>query len=500
MGELRFCYIFIDEEKRKKIMKKFLTKTSDFFQLLGRSMLLAIAVMPAAAILNRLSDGDMFDIPFLKAAAWTIFAILPVLFAISVSGGISDDKNVAAGLAAVVVYEILVATLQAGGDTDLNSFGLVAVQNIRSNVLLGIVSGIIAGYTYNYFKDKQLPSALAFFGGRRLVIIMSSFFAIIASVVFAYIFPAIENGFTQFGMMIGDLAAGPAIFSFLNRLLIPTGLHHIVGTYIQMQLPSTLPEFSHVFGEVPRYFAGDPTAGRFMSGFFSMMMFGLPGAALAIHNTAKPENKATVRGLMISAAAASFVTGITEPIEFSFMFVSPILFFIHAIFMGLTTVLANLFGIRIVGVGGAGIIDYILQYNKATNPLMVIVVGLIMFGIYYFTFSFLIKKLDLKTPGREDTERVVDGEKVKISMDGKAATVLELIGGKENLKTLDNCITRLRIEVEDFDKIDIQALKDIGIIEVMKLSNGKVHIVVGLEVEQLANEIQKIIQQQEALA
>lgn len=477
-------------------MRKTINKISDALQLLGRSMLLAIAVMPAAAILNRISDADLLNIPFLKEAAWTIFAILPILFAISVGGGIAKDKNVAAGLAAVVVYEILVRTLQPIGDTDINSFGRIAIQNIRSNILIGIIAGVIAGVTYEKFKDKALPSALSFFGGRRLVIIMSSLFAIIAAWLMSFIFPTIESGFLSLGIAIGKSPVGPFLFGFLNRLLIPTGLHHILSTYIQMQLPSQLTEFGTVTGEIPRYFAGDPTAGTFVSGFFPMMMFGLAGAALAMYHCAKPENKNKVKGLLIGAAFTSFVTGITEPLEFSFMFVSPILFVTHAGLMGLSNVLSNAFGIKIVGVGGSGIVDYILQYNKASNPLMVIVVGLILAALYYFLFTFFIKKFNLKTPGREPalaTASDSNGEAIVMSDKEKAQAVISLLGGADNIVTLDNCITRLRLEVKDFDKIDVQGLKDLGIVEVIQLSNGKVHVVVGLEVELLANDMKKII-------
>lgn len=492
-------------------MRNLLKKTNNSLQVLGRSLLLAIAVMPAAAILNRISDADLLDIPFLKTAAWTIFAILPILFAISVAGGIAKDKNVAAGLAGVVSYEILVRTLEGVGDSGLNSFGRVAVQNIRSNILLGIIAGIIAGLTYEKFKDKQLPSALTFFSGRRLVIIMSSFFSIIVAYIMSLTFPTIENGFMKMGVVIGSSAVGPFIFGVLNRLLIPTGLHHILGTYIQMQLPSTLSEYSQITGEVPRYFAGDPTAGIFLSGFFPMMMFGLAGAALAMLYTARPEHRNKVRGLLLGAALTSFITGITEPIEFSFMFVSPLLFGIHALLMGVSNVLSNLLGIRIVGVGGAGIIDYVLQYNKATHPLLVPVVGLILFALYFVIFSWAIKRFDIETPGRQrgsliadnfllddtstsqaqNTNSVNDNEKKSIG--SYPEKILELLGGKENVISLDNCITRLRLELRDSDKVDVQGLKDLGIIEVVKMPSHRVHAIVGLEVETLAPQIKSLL-------
>ncbi|MCI1904277.1 PTS transporter subunit EIIC [Enterococcus hirae] len=473
-------------------MRKIMKKVSDGLQLLGRSMLLAISVMPAAAILNRISDQDLLNIPFLKTAAWTIFAILPILFAVSVAGGIAKDKNVAAGLSAVIVYEILVRTLQKG-DTGLNSFGRVAVANVENNILIGIIAGIVAGLSYEKFKDKQLPAALSFFSGRRLVAIMASFFAIIVSWVLAYAFPPLDSMINHLGVAIGNASAGPFFFGVLNRLLIPTGLHHIINTYIQMQLPSSLPQFAGVVGEIPRYFAGDPTAGRFVAGFFPMMMFGLPGAALAMYHCARPENKEKVKGLLFGAALTSFITGITEPIEFSFMFVSPLLFLTHAVLLGLSNVVCNIFGAKIVGVGGSGIIDYVLQFNRATRPFMILAIGLALGAVYYFTFTFMIKKFDLKTPGREPATATAAA--AKLSITEKAKKILPLLGGAANLISIDNCITRLRLEVKDPDKIDVAGLKNLGIIEVMKMANKKVHVVVGLEVEQLAPQIKQLVEE-----
>lgn len=471
-------------------VKDFFSSLGDKIQLLGRSMLLAISVMPAAAIINRLADGDLLGIPFLKEAAWTIFAIIPIMFAISVAGGIAKDKNVAAGLSGVIIYEVLVRTLE-GNEEGINSFGRIAVQNARSNILLGIIAGVLAGIAYNQFKDKQLPSGLAFFGGRRLVAIMALSYAVIASIVLSFIFPPVNNLIYNFGVAIGDMASGPFWFSFANRLLIPTGLHHIPNSYIQFQLPSMLSEFAHLEGEIPRFFGGDPTAGTFVSGAFPMMMFGLPGAAIAIYRTARPENKQKVKGLLLGAAFTSFLTGITEPIEFSFIFVSPILFVLHAVLNGVGNLLSNLFNIGIVGVGGSGFIDYVLQFPQARNPLMVIVVGLISFAMYYFSFTFLIRKLDIETPGREKGA-VIATEEFKTE-DERAIKTLEYLGGKENIVDLDNCITRLRLVVDDMDKINVDKLKGIGMREVIKLTNGKVQVIVGLEVEQLAPKIKTLL-------
>lgn len=514
-------------------MKNVLQKISSALQVLGRSMLLAISVMPAAAILNRLADSDLFNILFLKTAAWTIFAILPVLFAISIAGGIAKDKNVAAGLSSVIVYEILVRTLQEV-ENGLNSFGKEAVLNVNSNIMIGIIAGIIAGLTYEKFKDKQLPSALSFFSGRRLVAIMSSLFAIVAAFILSFIFPALDRAINQLGVMIGNAATGPFLFGVLNRLLIPTGLHHIINTYIQMQLPSNLPEFANVVGEIPRYFAGDPSAGSFVAGFFPMMMFGLPAAALAMYHCAKPENKKRVKGLLLGAALTSFITGITEPIEFSFMFISPLLYLIHAVLLGFANVICNIFGAKIVGVGGSGIIDFVLQFNKASHPFIVLVIGAVMGLLYFGIFTILIKKLNLQTPGREVLNKVK--AKTTVDVGGKTATctpqsaglsaatatavatsdptadsvgetstktsaqteraagVILALGGADNVISVDNCITRLRLELKDPSRMDTDRLTDLGVIKVIQLADNRVHLVIGLEVEQLAPRVKQLVE------
>ena len=472
----------------------FYKKLSSGIQVVGRSMLLAIACMPAAAILNRLGDHDLLNLPFIKEAAWTIFAVLSVLFAISVAGGIAKDKHVAAGLTGFLVQQIFTRTLGELGDTGLNSFGQTPISFVEHNILLGIIAGIIAGVTYEKFKNKQLPDALAFFGGRRLVIIMGCFFAIVAAGFLSIVFPAIERGFNALGVGISEAGSiGPFLFGFFNRLLIPTGLHHIINTYIQMQLPSAdlawVASNPGIVGEIPRFFAGDPTAGTFVAGFFPMMMFGLPAAGLAMYHSARPENRTKVKGLLLGAALTSFITGITEPIEFSFMFISPILFLLHAVLMGVANLIANLFDARMVGVGGSGIIDFVLQFSQGTRPMMLFVAGIIMAALYYFSFRYLIEKLNLPTPGREAKTREID----TMELDAKALKVIELLGGQGNILELDNCITRLRMRLADAALIDEEALKKLGMIEIIRQSDNRVQVIVGLEVEQLANEMRLAI-------
>lgn len=469
-------------------------KINSFLQLVGRSMLLAIAAMPTAAILNRLGDKDLLNLPFIKEAAWTIFAVLPILFAISIAGGIAKDKHVAAGLNGFIVYQILIRTLGPLGNTGMNAYYLTPIPRVQNNILIGIIAGIVAGFTYEKFKDKELPSGLSFFGGRRLVLIMGSFAAVATGYILALVFPTIQKGFDGLGMMIGASEFfGPFLNSFFNRMLIPVGLHHIVNSYIHYQLPSAHAIWAAanpgVVGEVPRYFAGDPTAGKFAAGMFAVMMFGLPGAALAMYKTAKLVNRPKVKGLLLGAAVTSFLTGITEPIEFSFLFVSPILYVVHSVLAGIASLICGgIFGSRIVGVGGSGIIDYFLQFNQATKPILVLVTGGIMFALYYFVFSYLIVKLDAKTPGREE-ERA---DLVKLSLNERAEKMLDYLGGVENISELDNCITRLRLKLRDNALIDKEGLKSLGAIDTVIMSNGSVQVVIGLEVEKIATEMRTI--------
>ncbi|CCQ95863.1 PTS system, N-acetylglucosamine-specific IIBC subunit [[Clostridium] ultunense Esp] len=358
-------------------------------QKLGRALMLPVAVLPIAGILLRLGQDDVLNIPFISAAGDAILGNLPIIFAIGVAVGLAFDNGGAAGLAGAAGYFVLTA-----GANVIN-------ETINMGVLGGIIAGIVAGNLYNRYHDIKLPDWLGFFGGKRFVPIVTGFICIILALIFGYIWPPIQNGIdAAANWMIGAGAIGVFAFGFLNRLLIPVGLHHVINNIVWF----IFGEFGGRTGDYGRFLAGDPNAGIFMAGFYPIMMFGLVGAALAMYKTAKPENKKEVSGALFSVGFTSFLTGITEPIEFMFMFLAPSLYIIHALLSGLALSAAYLLNIKHGFSFSAGAIDYFLYMKLATNGWLLIPVGLVFGLIYYLIFSFAIKKLDLPTPGRVDEE------------------------------------------------------------------------------------------------
>ncbi|USK37456.1 PTS transporter subunit EIIC [Cytobacillus firmus] len=368
-----------------------------FLQKIGKSLMLPIAVMPAAALLLRLGQDDLLGIPFISAAGNAVFGHLALLFAIGIAIGFSKDGSGAAALAGAVGYFVLTEGAAAINDT------------VNMGVFGGIISGIIAGLLYNKYHDIKLPEWLGFFGGKRFVPIITSLVMIVIAFLFGYVWPPVQAGINSVGdWIIGAGAAGVGVFGFLNRLLIPVGLHHILNTLVWFEFG----EFTNAAGDVIkgdlwRFLAKDPSAGIFMTGFFPIMMFGLPGAALAMVAAAKKERRKAVAGAMAGLAFTSFLTGITEPIEFLFMFLSPVLYLIHAALTGLAMSITYVLDIH-HGFGfSAGALDYILNFGIAQKPVLLAGIGLLYALLYFAVFYFLIKKLDLKTPGREDE---VEGE------------------------------------------------------------------------------------------
>ncbi|WP_330665119.1 N-acetylglucosamine-specific PTS transporter subunit IIBC [Tepidibacter sp.] len=447
-------------------------------QKLGKSLMLPIAVMPVVAILLRL--GVLWDMPLITAAGSAVFDNLAILFAIGVAIGFAKDSQGAAGLAGAVGYFVLDGCAKSINDS------------INMGVLGGMIAGILAGKLYNKYHDIKLPDFLGFFGGKRFVPIVTAFTCIILGFIFGYVWPYIQAGIDSVGnWIIGAGAAGMFVFGFLNRLLIPTGLHHIINSIVWFVFGS----FNGVTGDLNRFLAGDPSAGIFMTGFFPVMMFGLPAAALAMYTCAKKENKKVVGGLLVSVAFTSFLTGITEPLEFMFMFIAPALYIIHAILTGLSMAVTYMLGIR-HGFGfSAGAIDYFVNMNLATDGWMLIPVGIAFFVIYYFIFVFAIKKFDIKTPGREDivNDSESDNSNKNNDMDKLAGEYLMALGGKENIVELDSCITRLRIVLEDTSKVDENKLKSLGASGVIKVNNKSMQVVVGTKVELLTSRMKKLI-------
>ncbi|RQD78776.1 MAG: PTS sugar transporter, partial [Halanaerobium sp. MSAO_Bac5] len=373
--------------------------------------------------------------------------------------------------------------------------------DINMGVLAGIIGGLTAGFLYNRYYNIELPDFLGFFGGKRFVPIVTGAASVILAAAFVFVWPPIQQAIQMSGeWIIGAGSIGVFVYGFLNRLLIPVGLHHVLNSFIWFVFGEfTTAAGEVVTGDLSRFFAGDPSAGFFMSGFFPIFMFGLPAAALAMYNSAKEANKKAVAGIFLSVALTAFLTGITEPIEFAFMFLAPALYVIHAGLTGLSLVITYIFGIQ-HGFGfSAGAIDYFLNYGLATRPLMIIPIGAVVFAIYYFLFRFVIEKFDIATPGRLDSEggatdmSVLPESQRKKSQGSKDLTMqyIEALGGKENIKKVDACITRLRLEVDDSEKINEEALKKMGASGVLKASKTNAQIVVGTKAEMIADKIKK---------
>lgn len=450
-------------------------------QKLGKALMLPVAVLPAAALLLRLGAKDVFNIPFITNAGGAIFENLPIIFAIGIAIGFAEGEGVA-GLASAVGYFVLTK-----GATTIN-------KDINMGVLGGILIGIIAGVLYNKYHDIKLPDFLGFFGGKRFVPIVTAFAALILALFMGYVWPPIQNGIYAIGeWIIGAGALGVFVYGTLNRLLIPVGLHHVINSLVWFVFGTFKTATGTVVnGDLNRFFAGDPTAGIFMAGFYPVMMFGLPAAAIAMIAAAKPNQRKAVSGVLISAALTAFLTGITEPIEFVFMFLAPILYVIHAVLTGLSLAITYVLGIK-AGFGfSAGLIDYILSYGISTKPLLLILIGIIYAAIYYFVFYYVIVKFNLPTPGRleeEASDEYVNASKSEIG--DIAVQYVELLGGAENIKSLESCITRLRLTVKDDTIIEDDKLKKLGASGVIRMGKNALQVIVGTKADLIAQEMKK---------
>lgn len=460
-------------------------------QQLGRALMLPIAVLPVAGLLLRLGQPDLMGIPVMAQAGDAIFGNLALLFAIGVAVGFAKDNNGASGLAGAIGYLVLTAVLK------------VIDAKINMGVLAGITAGISAGLLYNRYKDIALPSYLAFFGGRRFVPIVTGFAMLLAGVVLGYIWPPIQQGIDAVGhWVIGAGEFGLFVYGVLNRILIVTGLHHIINTFAWFQLGDfTDAAGKVVHGDLTRFFAGDKTAGMFMSGFFPVMMFGLPAACLAMYRAARPENKAAVGGVLLSMGLTAALTGVTEPVEFAFMFLAPALYAIHAVLTGISMALMHTLGVKLGFGFSAGLFDYVLNFGIAQKPLLLIPIGLAYFAVYYVLFTFFIKKFNLMTMGREE---VAAGSSAAASLGGKgsdrARGFIGALGGAANLKSVDACTTRLRLQVVSNDAVDEAALKALGSRGMIKPAAGSVQVVLGPEAELVADEIRAALANPQAAA
>ncbi|WP_460368035.1 N-acetylglucosamine-specific PTS transporter subunit IIBC [Pseudomonas sp. Tul1A2] len=446
-------------------------------QRLGRALMLPIAILPIAGLLLRLGDTDLLNIAIIHDAGQVIFANLAMIFAIGIAVGFAKDNNGTAGLAGVIGYLVMISTLK------------VLDASINMGMLAGIVSGLMAGALYNRFKDIKLPEYLAFFGGRRFVPIVTGFAAVGLGVVFGYIWPPIQHGINAFGaLMMESGSIGAFVFGVFNRLLIVTGLHHILNNMAWFVFgnftdPTT---GALVTGDLSRYFAGDPKGGQFMTGMFPMMIFGLPAACLAMYRNALPERRKVMGGIFLSMALTSFLTGVTEPIEFAFMFLAPLLYLLHALLTGLSMAITNALNIHLGFTFSGGFIDMVLGWGRSTNGWLVIPVGLAYAVVYYAVFDFCIRRFNLKTPGRED----VAAEKAILTENERASAYIKALGGAENLLTVGACTTRLRLEMVDRNKASDADLKALGAMAVVRPGKGgSLQVVVGPMADSIADEI-----------
>lgn len=475
-------------------------------QKLGRALMVPVAILPAAAIL--MGIGYFIDPSdwggksalaafFIKSGA-AILDNLGILFACGVAYGLSKDKDGASAFSGMVAFLVITTLLSPGAVGQLRGGAeVLATEGFGkiNNPFIGILSGIVGAWCYNKFGGVKLPDYLAFFSGRRLAPIMTSFVMLAVSGIMFFVWPVIYSALVSFGTSIASLGAvGAGIYAFFNRLLIPSGLHHALNSVFWFDTIG-INDIPNFLNGVQATFPG-VTTGMYQAGFFPIMMFGLPGAALAMVHTSKPENRKTTASLMVAGAVASFLTGVTEPIEFAFMFLAPGLYLVHAVLTGVSVFIAATMN-WMAGFGfSAGLIDMFLSSRNpiATNWFMLIPLGIVFFAIYYFVFRFAITTFNLKTPGRE-AEDANEGQVLSktTNFSEMAAVILEGLGGRDNIDTLDHCITRLRIEVKDNLLVSEKKIKEVQVSGIIRPSKNGVQVIIGPQVQFVYDEIKKLV-------
>lgn len=479
-----------------------------YLQKIGKALMVPVAVLPAAAILLGLGyfidptgwGGNSALAAFLIKSGAAIIDQMPILFAVGVAFGMSKDKNGSAALTGLVGFLVITTLLSPGAVGQI-----MKIENVPAgfskinNQFIGILVGVISSALYNKFSDVELPKALSFFSGKRLVPIITSFVMILVSFVLMYIWPTIYDGLVNFGEIISGMGAlGAGIYGFLNRLLIPVGLHHALNSVFWFDVAG--------INDIPKFLGGAQSiangtgilgvTGMYQAGFFPIMMFGLLGAAVAFVKTAKPENKDKIKSIMIAAGFATFLTGVTEPLEFAFMFVAPGLYLVHCILTGISLFIAASMQ-WMAGFGfSAGLIDMLLSSRNplATNWYMLVIQGAVFFVLYYVIFTAVITKMNLKTPGREDEDSSDDTttSSKPTTNDELAEKLIPLLGGVDNIVIVDNCITRLRLELKDNTLVQDAAIKKLGIAGVLKAGKTSVQVIVGTQVEFVANALKRL--------
>ena len=485
-----------------------------FLQKLGKSLMLPVACLPICGILMgigywlcpaTMQGGDVTGIAqqigyYLVKAGGALIDNMAILFAIGIGVGMSEDNDGTGGLAALASWLMITNLLATANVTVImpsiaeNADATLAFDKI-ANPFIGILAGVIGSMCYNKFKGTRLPDWLSFFSGKRCVAIVAGVVSILASVVLLFVWPLIFGGLISIGEAIVSLdAVGAGIYAFLNRLLIPFGLHHALNNVFWFDTIG--------LGDLTHFWAGETSAdvswslGMYMSGFFPCMMFGIPGAALAMVHTAKSNKKKVAIGLVASAAIAAFVCGVTEPFEFGFMFLAPVLYVIYALLYGIFTVITVLLGFRAGFSFSAGATDLLFSASlpAAQKTWMIIPLGIAAFIVFYVVFRVAITKFDLKTPGREDDDQEAEKKAVLSNDDFTevARIVLEGVGGKENVASIDNCITRLRLEVVDYTKVDEKVIKSAGVAGVIHPGKTSVQVIIGTQVQFVADEFKKL--------
>ena len=483
-----------------------------YLQKLGKSLMLPVACLPICGLLMgvgyllcpaTMQGGEVTGLVnliglFFVKAGGALIDNLALLFVIGVGVGMSKDNDGTGGVAALASWLLITTLLSEGTVTTImpsvseNPSSLIAFQKI-ANPFIGILAGVIGSFCYNRFRDTKLTPWLSFFSGKRSVAIIAGVVSIVVSAVLLFVWPLVFGGLISIGNAIAGMGAvGAGLYAFLNRLLIPTGLHHALNNVFWFDTIG--------LGDLSNFWAGKTSAdvpwdlGMYMSGFFPCMMFGVPGAALAMIQCAKDNKKKVAIGLVASSAVCAFVCGVTEPFEFGFMFLAPVLYVIYAALYGIFTVLTVLVGFRAGFSFSAGATDLLFSATlpAARNTWLIIPLGLAAFVVFYLVFRFAILKFDLKTPGREDDEEEEQVVLSNNSFTDVAKIVLEGVGGKENVVSADNCITRLRLEIKDYTLVDEKKIKSAGVAGVIRPGKNSVQVIIGTQVQFVADEFKKL--------
>lgn len=474
-----------------------------YLQKLGKSLMLPVAVLPVCSILMGIGywidptgwGANSAIAAFLIKAGGSIIDNMGILFAIGVGVGMSEDNDGTGGLAALVSWLMITTLLSPAVVGMLKGIPVEEVAPAFEKIttqFTGILAGLIGSTCYNKFKGTKLPSALAFFSGKRSVAIVTAGMSIVASLILFFAWPAIFGALVSFGEMImGAGAIGAGIYGFFNRLLIPFGLHHALNSVFWFDIAG-IDDIGKFWGQIEGGVKG--VTGMYQAGFFPVMMFGLPAGALAMYHTAKENKKKVAAGLLGAAALSAFFTGVTEPLEFAFMFLAPGLYVVHALLTGITVAVVAALPVRAGFNFSAGFVDWFLSFKApmALNPIYLLGIGLIVAVIYYVVFRIVIVKFNLKTPGREDDDDETKAVLANDNFTEVARIVLEGIGGKENVTSIDNCITRLRLEIKDYTKVDEKKIKSAGVAGVIRPGKTSVQVIIGTQVQHVADEFKKL--------